>query len=123
MTGRSAPMINQGAGRRPSTGLCIGLPLDAGRQSDEPGPGRASHLSHGSTGGVPRTGHCHASRYLELIEAHPDLAEDWDRAFAHEAMARALAMAGDSVPGERQKPSVCAPSSPRRRSGSSSRPN
>lgn len=37
----------------------------------------------------------HASRYLELIEAHPDLAEDWDHAFAHEAMARALAMAGD----------------------------
>ena len=38
----------------------------------------------------------HAERYLELIETHPDLAEDWDRAFAHEAMARALAMAGDS---------------------------
>ncbi len=37
----------------------------------------------------------HAARYLELIDTHPDLAEDWDRAFAHEAMARALAMAGD----------------------------
>ena len=38
----------------------------------------------------------HATRYLELIETHPDLAEDWDHAFAHEAMARALAMAGDT---------------------------
>ena len=37
----------------------------------------------------------HAARYLELIEANPDQAEDWDRAFAHEAMARALAMAGE----------------------------
>lgn len=37
----------------------------------------------------------HATRYLELIETHPDLAEDWDHAFAHEAMARALAMSGD----------------------------
>ena len=37
----------------------------------------------------------HATRYLELIDTHPDLAEDWDHAFAHEAMARALAMAGD----------------------------
>jgi hypothetical protein len=37
----------------------------------------------------------HAIRYLELIDTHPDLAEDWDHAFAHEAMARALAMAGD----------------------------
>ena len=36
------------------------------------------------------------TRYLELIEAHPDLAEDWDHAFAHEAMARALAMAGET---------------------------
>ena len=38
----------------------------------------------------------HATRYLELIDAHPDLAEDWDHAFAHEAMARALASSGDS---------------------------
>ena len=38
----------------------------------------------------------HATRYLELIDAHSDLAEDWDHAFAHEAMARALALAGDS---------------------------
>ena len=37
----------------------------------------------------------HAERYLELIDANPELAEDWDRGFAHEAMARALAMAGD----------------------------
>jgi hypothetical protein len=38
----------------------------------------------------------HATRYLELIDTHADLAEDWDHAFAHEAMARALAMAGDN---------------------------
>jgi hypothetical protein len=38
----------------------------------------------------------HATRYLELIDAHPDLAEDWDHAFAHEAMARSFALAGDS---------------------------
>jgi hypothetical protein len=37
----------------------------------------------------------HARRYLELIDSHADLAEDWDHAFAHEAMARARAMAGD----------------------------
>lgn len=37
----------------------------------------------------------HARRCQELVEAHPDLAEDWDVAFAHEALARALAAAGD----------------------------
>lgn len=37
----------------------------------------------------------HARRCLELVEGHPDLAEDWDAAFAHEAMARALAATGD----------------------------
>ena len=38
----------------------------------------------------------HAARYLELIEEHPDIVEDWDQGFAHEAMARALAMAGET---------------------------
>lgn len=36
----------------------------------------------------------HASRYLEIVEAHPDLAHDWDRALAHECQARAWACAG-----------------------------
>jgi hypothetical protein len=40
----------------------------------------------------------HAQRYLDLIESHPDLAEDWDRAFAFEAIARAQAMAGETSP-------------------------
>jgi hypothetical protein len=37
----------------------------------------------------------HARRCLELAEAHPDEAEDWDLAFAHEALARAHAALGD----------------------------
>jgi hypothetical protein len=37
----------------------------------------------------------HARRCLELIDAHPDLAEDWDAGFALEALARALAATGD----------------------------
>ena len=37
----------------------------------------------------------HARRCLELLDAGPAGAEDWDRAAASEAMARALAVAGD----------------------------
>jgi hypothetical protein len=37
----------------------------------------------------------HARRCLELIEAHPEVMEDWDLPFAHEALARALAGSGD----------------------------
>lgn len=37
----------------------------------------------------------HAARCLELLEASPDEAEDWDWAFAHEAIARAAAALGD----------------------------
>ena len=36
----------------------------------------------------------HAERYLNLIGQHPDLAEDFDYAFAYEALARALAANG-----------------------------
>ena len=59
--------------------------------------GRGEHLVSRTAVlvGFPELAIRHASRYLELIEAHPDLAEDWDHAFAHEAMARALAMAGE----------------------------
>ena len=37
----------------------------------------------------------HALRCLELVEANPDVVEDWDLAFAHEALARGLALVGD----------------------------
>jgi hypothetical protein len=37
----------------------------------------------------------HARRCLELVEANPDVVEDWDLAFAHEALARGLAAMGD----------------------------
>ncbi|MEX2133967.1 MAG: hypothetical protein WEB67_07480, partial [Acidimicrobiia bacterium] len=37
----------------------------------------------------------HARRCLELVEWHPDVMEDWDLAFAHEALARGLAAVGD----------------------------
>lgn len=38
----------------------------------------------------------HARRCLELVESHPDVMEDWDRAFAYEALARGLAAAGEN---------------------------
>jgi len=37
----------------------------------------------------------HARRCLDLIEEYPDLMEDWDLPFAHEALARAMAGTGD----------------------------
>jgi hypothetical protein len=40
----------------------------------------------------------HARRCAELITANPDLVEDWDRVFADEALARALAAAGEAAP-------------------------
>jgi tetratricopeptide (TPR) repeat protein len=43
----------------------------------------------------------HARRCLELVEAHPDLAEDWDHGFGHEALARALAASGERAEAER----------------------
>lgn len=38
----------------------------------------------------------HARRYLELVEANPDQMEDWDIAFAYDALARAYAAAGET---------------------------
>lgn len=38
----------------------------------------------------------HAQRCLDFLEASPDDAEDWDWAFAHEAIARAAAASGDT---------------------------
>lgn len=37
----------------------------------------------------------HARRCLELVEANPDVVEDWDLAFAHEALARGPAAVGE----------------------------
>lgn len=37
----------------------------------------------------------HARRCLELVESHPEVMEDWDLAFAHEALARGLAAVGE----------------------------
>jgi hypothetical protein len=42
----------------------------------------------------------HARRALELAEAHPDEAQDWDFAFAQEALARAHAALGDRDAGQ-----------------------
>lgn len=42
----------------------------------------------------------HATRCLELIESNPGLAEDWDRVFALEALARARAAGGDTAGAE-----------------------
>lgn len=39
----------------------------------------------------------HARRCLELAESHPNEVEDWDLAFALEALARAEAATGDTI--------------------------
>lgn len=39
----------------------------------------------------------HSRRCLDLIEQNPDAVEDWDLAFAYDALARAHAAAGDGV--------------------------
>lgn len=57
--------------------------------------------------GRPELAVHHARRCLELVEAHPDLAEDWDVAFAHEALARASAAAGDEVAARRHLDEAC----------------
>jgi hypothetical protein len=51
--------------------------------------------------GRPEVALAHARRCLELLEDHPELAEDWDLAFAHEALARAHAATGDIETGRR----------------------
>jgi len=43
--------------------------------------------------GQPESALLHARRCLELTQAHPDLMQDFDRAYAYESMARALALA------------------------------
>ncbi len=46
--------------------------------------------------GIPDVGLRHAERCLELCGEHTDLVEDWDVAFAEEAIARAHAAAGNA---------------------------
>jgi tetratricopeptide (TPR) repeat protein len=43
----------------------------------------------------------HARRCLAYCEANPDALEDWDLAYAHEALARAHALAGEADEAER----------------------
>jgi hypothetical protein len=38
----------------------------------------------------------HARRCREICEAHPEAIEDWDLPYAHEALARAHALAGEA---------------------------
>jgi hypothetical protein len=52
--------------------------------------------------GDARTALRHARRCLELIDAHLDEAEDWDLAFAFEALARAHAALGDLERGQKR---------------------
>ena len=46
--------------------------------------------------GRPEPALHHAGRCLAWCEAHPEALEDWDLAYAHEALARAHALAGDA---------------------------
>lgn len=58
--------------------------------------GRAEHLISRTAAlvGLADEALSHAVRYQQIIDSHPDLAEDWDVAFAAEAHARALAASG-----------------------------
>jgi len=47
--------------------------------------------------GEPETAIRHATRCRDLCVANPDVVEDWDLAFAEEALARAHAASGDSA--------------------------
>lgn len=49
----------------------------------------------------------HARRCRQLTEQHHDLMHDFDLAYAEEAMARALALAGDKDAGRRHKARAC----------------
>ena len=58
--------------------------------------GRGEHLiaTVAVTTGLLDEADRHADRYAELIEAHPAAFEDWDRAFAAEALARVASRKG-----------------------------
>lgn len=66
---------------------------------------RAEHLISRSATGVGRfvAGLDHGMRCLELCVENPDAVEDWDFAFAHEAIARALAGLGKRRDARRQR--------------------
>ncbi len=55
--------------------------------------------------GLVDVGLHHANRCLELCQAHPEAMQDWDEAFAEEAIARALAAQGslDEARSHRQR--------------------
>lgn len=58
---------------------------------------RAEHLIARAAleSGRPEVALHHAQRCLDLVDRDPDTMEDWDRAFALEALARAQAASGD----------------------------
>jgi hypothetical protein len=60
--------------------------------------GRAEHLvaSAAVAVGLIDVAARHARRYAEMIAEHPAVFEDWDRAFAAEALARVASRAGDA---------------------------
>jgi hypothetical protein len=51
--------------------------------------------------GRPEPALHHAQRCLAWCEAHPETLEDWDVPYAHEALARAHALAGDTEEAQR----------------------
>lgn len=66
---------------------------------------RAEHLIARAAvqAGFPRLALRHAERCLEWCEQHPGVMEDWDAAFAHEAIARAHAALGDADAARRHR--------------------
>jgi hypothetical protein len=64
--------------------------------------GRGEHLiaTVAVATGLPELASRHADRYAELIEAHPAAFEDWDRAFAAEALARVASRLGSAGAGK-----------------------
>jgi hypothetical protein len=60
--------------------------------------GRGEHLIASVAAAVGRldVAGWHAARYAELIQAHPAAFEDWDRAFAAEALARVASLSGQA---------------------------
>jgi len=51
--------------------------------------------------GRPEPALHHARRCLAWCEANPEALEDWDLAYAHEALARAYALAGEAADAQR----------------------
>lgn len=70
--------------------------LEAGNEANH---ARGEHLIARAALHIGRldVGLHHARRCLELVQAHPDQMADWDKPFAQEALARALAATGSTA--------------------------